>query len=300
MVLPVVAGVDGSAESLAAAEWAAREAVRRAQPLHLVHVWNWHPRQQEGEIANAAQRHLARRSLRQAEERVRAAYPDIRLSDEQMEGPATAALLKVADQADLMVLGSRGLSGFTGFVVGSVALGVVAKATRPVVLVRATEEAADEHVPVGDGGASPDNDYRDVVLAIDLHDACDEVIEFAFEAARLRHARLRVVHAWQAPSPLSLGAGDIGLVNEPERSDEWLGFLKAVLQGWRDKYPDVEVLETVVEDKASTALVRASTGASLLVVGHRLTERPVGPHTGPVTHAAIHHLGCPVAVVPHL
>lgn len=183
---------------------------------------------------------------------------------------------------------------------GSVALGVVAKATRPVVLVRAAEEAADEHVPVGDGGASPDTGYRDVVLAIDLQDACDEVIEFAFEAARLRHARLRVVHAWQAPSPLSLGAGDIGLVNDPERSDEWLGFLKAVLQGWRDKYPDVEVLETVVKDKASTALVRASTGVSLLVVGHRLTERPVGACTGPVTHAAIHHVGCPVAVVPHL
>lgn len=84
MVLPVVAGVagvDGSAESLAAAEQAAREAVRRAQPLHLPHVWNWHPRQQEGEIANAAHRHLARRSLRQAKERVRAAYPDIRHHD---------------------------------------------------------------------------------------------------------------------------------------------------------------------------------------------------------------------------
>lgn len=68
---------------------------------------------------------------------------------------------------------------------------------------------------------------------------------------------------------------------------------------WRDKYPDVEVLETVAEDRASTVLARAATGASLLVVGHRLTERPVGPRTGPVTHAAIHHVGCPVAVVPH-
>lgn len=300
MVLPVVAGVDGSAESMAAAEWAAREAVRRERPLRLVHAWNRHPRQQEGEIAGAAQRHLARRFLRHAEKRVRAACPDVHLTDKQMEGPATAALLKEAEQADLMVLGSRGLSGFTGLLLGSVALGVVARATRPVVLVRAGEEAADEHVPAGDGGASADTGYRDVVLAVDLHDACDEVIEFAFEAARLRHARLRVVHAWQAPNPLSLGAGDIGLINDPQRSDEWLGFLKAVLQVWRDKYPDVEVMETVVEDKASTALIRAATGASLLVVGHRLAERPVGPRTGPVTHAAIHHVGCPVAVVPHL
>jgi nucleotide-binding universal stress UspA family protein len=300
MLSPVVAGVDGSAESLAAAAWAAREAERRDRPLRLVHAWDWHPRQQEREIAGAAQRHLARRSLRQAEERVRAECPDVRLTDEQMEGPAVAALLKAADQADLMVLGSRGLSGFTGFLVGSVALGVVAKATRPVVLVRADEEAADEHVPTGDGSASTDTGYRDVVLAIDLDDACDEVVEFAFEAARLRHARLRAVHAWHASGPVGLGPGDIALEQESWQGEEWLGFLKAVLQVWRDKYPDVEVLETVVDDKPTTALVRASTGASLLVVGHRLAERPLGPRTGPVTHAAIHHVGCPVAVVPHI
>ena len=299
MLSPVVVGVDGSAESLAAAVWAAREAERRDRPLHLVHAWDWHPRRQDGEIVGAAQRHLARSSLRRAQERVRAECPDVRLTDEQTEGPATAALLKAADQADLMVLGSRGLSGFTGFLVGSVALGVVAKATRPVVLVRADEEAADEHVPARDGSPSTDTGHRDVVLAVDLAEACDEVVEFAFEAARLRHARLRAVHAWHAAGPVGLGSGDIGMVEESWQGEEWLGFLKAVLQVWRDKYPDVEVLETVVDDKPSTALVRAATGASLLVVGHRLAERPLGPRTGPVTHAAIHHVGCPVAVVPH-
>ncbi|WP_416981347.1 universal stress protein [Streptomyces sp. T028] len=300
MVSPVVVGVDGSAESLAAAAWAAREAARRDRPLQLVHAWDWHPRQGEQEIANAAQRHLARRALRQAEDRVRAEFPRLRLTDEQVEGPAVAALLKAADEADVMVLGSRGLSGFTGFLVGSVALGVVAKATHPVVLVRAGEEAADEHLPAGDGGASTDTGYRDVVLAVDVHDACDEVIEFAFESARLRGARLRAVHAWHTAGPVGLGAGDIGLVQETWQGEEWLGFLQAVLQTWRDKYPDVEVLATVVEDKPTTALVRAATGAGLLVVGHRLAERPVGPRTGPVTHAAIHHVGCPVAVVPHV
>lgn len=299
MLRPVVAGVDGSAESLAAAAWAAREAGRRNRPLHLVHAWDWHPRREDREIASAAQRHLARRSLREAGEHVRAECPGVRLTDEQMEGPAVAALLKVADRADLMVLGSRGLSGFTGFLVGSVALGVVAKSTCPVVLVRADEDAADEHVPAGDGSPATDTGYRDVVLAVDLGEACDEVIEFAFEAARLRHARLRAVHAWHTVGPVGLGPGDIGLEKDSWQGEEWLGFLRAVLQVWRDKYPDVEVLETVVDEKPSTALVRAATGASLLVVGHRLAERPVGPRTGAVTHAAIHHVGCPVAVVPH-
>lgn len=299
MVPCLVAGVDGSEQSLAAAAWAGREALRRDLPLRLVHVWDWHPRRQDGAVAAAAGRHLARRTLRQAEEWVRAGCPDIRLQDELVEGPVVSALVKEAEQAELLVLGSRGLSGFTGFLVGSVALGVVAEATRPVVLIRADEDAADEHLTAADGSASTRTGYRDVVLAVDVADACDETIEFAFEAARLRHARLRAVHAWHRPGPLSLGAGEIGLVDDPRQAEEWLGFLRAVLRVWRDKYPDVEVLETVAEDKASTVLVRAAAEAGLLVVGHRLAERPVGPRTGPVTHAAIHHVGCPVAVVPH-
>ncbi|WP_367325334.1 universal stress protein [Streptomyces sp. HUAS ZL42] len=301
MLRPVIAGVDGSAESLAAAEWAAREAVRRGRPLHLLHAWNWHPRQ-DGEPATAAQRHLARRVLRQAEERIHRTCPGVTLDDEQVEGPATAALLRAAEQADVLVLGSRGLSGFTGFLVGSVALGVVARAPRPVVLVRAGEEAADEHVPAADGKASTRTGYRDVVLGLDLGDPADEVIEFAFEAAGARDARLRVVHAWQPPSPLSplaLGPGEIVLVEGPQRVKEWQGFMNAVLQTWREKHPGVEVVETVIEGRPSSPLIRAASGASLLVVGRRTTERPAGPRTGPVAHAVIHHADCPVAVVPH-
>lgn len=137
MLSPVVVGVDGSAESLAAVEWAAREAVRRDRPLRLVHARNWTRGQAESETAHAAQRHRARRTLRQAEEYLRGSVPDVELTDEQVDGPATAALLKATERAELLVVGSRGLSGFTGVLVGSVAQGVVATAPRPVVLVRA-------------------------------------------------------------------------------------------------------------------------------------------------------------------
>lgn len=298
MLPPVIAGADGSAESLAAAEWAAREAVRRECPLRLVHAWNWYPHQ-DTEPATAAARHLARRVLRQAEERVSRLCPGLVVRDEQVEGPATAALLQVSQGAGLLVLGSRGLSGFTGFLVGSVALGVVARAEVPVVLVRAGEEPADEHLPADDGTPSTRTGYRDVVLGVDLTRPCDEVTEFAFEAARVRRARLKVVHAWQPPAPISLGPGDIGLVEGPRRGEEWEGFLTAVLQPWRDKHPEVEVVTAVTEGSAQSALIRAATGASLVVVGRRSTVRPAGPRTGPVAHSVIHHAGCPVAVVSH-
>ncbi|MBK3576430.1 universal stress protein [Streptomyces sp. MBT65] len=298
MPASVMTGVDGSAESLAAAEWAAREALRRGLPLRLVHAWDWHPRRGEGESDSAAQRYLARRALRQAEDRVRAACPDVRLYDDQVEGAAIPALLKLAEGAELVVLGSRGLSGVAGFLVGSVAQGVAARSTGPVVLVRAGEEAADEQLPTAGDSAGTRTGYRDVVLALDLDAPCDAVIEFAFEAARLHGARLRVVHAWQTPT-LGLGPGEIDLLNDPHRAEEWQVVLAGALRLWRDKYPGVEVVETVTKDRPQTALIRAASGASLLVVGRRIAERPVGRRIGPVTHAVIHHVDCPVAVVPH-
>ncbi|WP_430378852.1 universal stress protein [Streptomyces sp. B1-3] len=291
---PVIVGVDGSAESLAAAEWAAREAVRRRRSLRLVHVWSWHPRQ-DGEPATAAQRLAARRALREAEKRVGRACPQVRFEEEQVEGPATAALLRAAAQADVLVLGSRGLSGFTGFLVGSVALGVVARAARPVVLVPAGGTGADGYETAGPQGSG----RRDVVLGLDLADPCDEVIEFAFEAARDRGSRLRAVHAWQSPVPFGFGPGEIGLIEAPWRADEWRDFMAAVLQTWRDKYPGVEVVETLTEGRPAAPLIHAAYGASLLVVGRRIAQGPALARTGPVAHAVIQHVGCPVAVVPH-
>ncbi|MDH6566075.1 nucleotide-binding universal stress UspA family protein [Streptomyces sp. SAI-117] len=294
MPLPVIAAVDGSAESLAAAEWAAREAVRRKRSLRLVHAWSWHPRQ-DGEPATAAQRLMARRALRQAGERIGRACPELRFEEEQVQGPATEALVRAAEQADVLVLGSRGLSGFTGFLVGSVALGVVARAGRPVVLVRADGETAGAGLP-----APPERSgRRDVVLGLDLADPCEEVIDFAFEAARCGEGRLRAVHAWQSPAPFSLGPGEIGLIDGPRRADEWRDFMAAVLTPWREKYPGVEVVETLAEGRPAAPLIRAASGADLLVVGRRITPGPVLARTGPVTHVVVHHVGCPVAVVPH-
>ncbi|GAB2448975.1 universal stress protein [Streptomyces incanus] len=248
-------------------------------------------RTREKRRSRAGERHLARRVLREAEGSVLVACPDVPLYDEQVEGPATVVLVKTAGDADPLVLGSRGLSRTTGLLVGSVALGVVAKATRPVVLVRAGT-AGEEEEAAG-------TDRRDVVLGVDVTEPCDEVLAFAFEAARLRHARLRALHAWRTPGPLTLGPGEIGLVRDPERAGERLRFLSAVLQVWREKYPEVGVLETVVEGKPSGALLKAASGAGLLVVGRRLTDRPKVPRIGPVTHAVIHHVSRPVVSVPH-
>ncbi|MFG3496518.1 universal stress protein [Streptomyces sp. NPDC047928] len=261
----VIVGVDGSAESLAAARWGADEAVRRDAPLHLVHAWRWHPHPSGAAAAGATQRYWAQLVLREAEEAVRETHPDLRVTDRQMSRTPVSALLTAALDAEVLVLGSRGLSGLTGYLVGSVAAGVVARTPCPVVLVRAGERTGP-----GSGGR--------VVLGLDLAHPCDELLAYAFDAADRRGAELRVVHAF-AP-------GAARPYDDPER------FLSAVLAPWRSKYPDVTVTETAAPGRAARHLLDAAAGASLLVAGRR--ARP-----GPIAHALVHHAHCPVAVVPH-
>lgn len=69
------------------------------------------------------------------------------------------------------------------------------------------------------------------------------------------------------------------------------------LRPWREKYPQVDVADSIRLASPSKAVVQAAEGAVLLVVGRR--EHRLAPHLGPVAQAAIHHGRCPVAVVPH-
>ncbi|MFR0354577.1 universal stress protein [Streptomyces sediminimaris] len=299
MSRPIVVGVDGSPESLAAAEWAAREAVRRDLPLHLVHASEWSPERASSQAAGVVRRHVGQGVLRRAKDRIARFCPDMWITDEQVEDLAVTALSNAARRAELLVVGSRGLSGFTGFLIGSVAQTLAARAPGPVVLVEAGERAEDEHLPDEDGNSSLRTPYRDVVVGIDLGAACDDVIDFAFEAARSRGARLHALHAWSDTDSVALGPGEPAVGEGPAPEEEWRGLLTMVLHNWRDKYPDVDVVETVVKGGAGTHLVRAGSGAGLLVVGRRARESHIGPHTGPVTRTVIHHARCPVAVVPH-
>lgn len=299
MSRPIVVGVDGSPESLAAAEWAAREALRRDRPLHLVHASEWTPERESSGAASVVRNHVGQGILHRAEDRVQRICPDMWVTHEHVEALALTALNDAARRAELLVVGSRGLSGFTGFLVGSVAQALTARTVRPVVLIEAGEQPEDEHLPDEDGTPSLRTQYRDVVVGIDVRTACDEVIDFAFEAARLRGARLHALYAWSDADSVPLAPGDPAVGEGPEREEDWRGFLGMVLQNWRDKYPDVDVVETVAKGAAGTHLVRAGSSAGLLVVGRRVHESRVGPHTGPVTRTVIHHARCPVAVVPH-
>ncbi|MEU6096904.1 universal stress protein [Streptomyces sp. NPDC047079] len=301
MAQHVTAGVDGTAESLAAAHWAAREALRRGAGLRLVHVWTGQPGQVLSVPADTTRRRVAERALRRSVASVRAAHPGLRVEDVLLYDSPVTALLAAAEEAEVLVLGSRGLGRIAGFALGSVSQRVLARSPRPVVLVRAGDTFADEHLPALDGVSPdeiPETPYRDVLLGLDTEHPFDDLLGFAFESARRRGTGLRVIHAiGAAPDHAAQGRLDTADAGEPRAEREHI--LVAALRPWCEKYPRVPVTETVAEGRAATELVQASARASLLVVGRRTQKARLGSHIGAVTHALLHHARCPVAVVPH-
>ncbi|MGW3498520.1 universal stress protein [Streptomyces sp. NPDC001020] len=297
MSRPVVAGLDGSRASLAAADWAAREALRRGRQLRLVHAWEGLPEEPtrtsltEPRGPWVGARHVLRDTAVSLGER----YPQLSIAPVQVRMRPGPALLAEAENAEFLVIGSQGLGGVGGFLSGSVALAAVARVERPVVLVRAGDSAPNEHLPDSRGKQSDRTPYRDVAVGVDVDAPCDAVLEFAFHAAELRGAPLRVVQAWHVPYIR-------GLPDAQERAQvkaEAERRLEVLLAPWREKFPTVFVRESPYEGRPAHVLVKAAAGAGLLVVGRRRRRPAALPHTGPVAHALIHHVMCPVALVPH-
>ncbi|MFF7896020.1 universal stress protein [Streptomyces sp. NPDC007907] len=296
----VTVGLDGSPESRAAAEWAAREAKLRGLPLRLVHVWEPvpEPMAQAPLLGAETQAHWSERIPREAAEALRLRHPGVQVEAEQIPGRPMDALAKTSKDAELLVLGSRGLSGVGGFLVGSVGMSVIAHTDTPVVLVRAGGQAADEHEKDPAGLPSAATPYRPVVLGLDTGHPDDTVIAFAFEEAARRDTALRVVHSWNLPPYFAYGLPvDLELNTELGRQEA--AALTAVLRPWRQKYPDVRVVEESRSGSPANHVIDASREASLVVVGRRVRRSPFGAHIGPVTHAVLHHAAAPVAVVAH-
>ncbi|MFE2065784.1 universal stress protein [Streptomyces sp. NPDC059467] len=301
MTRTVTVGLDGSPESRAAAEWAAREAELLELPLKLVHVWEPvpAPMAQAPVLGPEIHRHWTERVPREAAEGVRLRHPGLDVSSEQLPGRPADVLVGAANDAELLVLGSRALGGIGGFMVGSVGLSVVAHVERPVVLVRAGEQAAEEHESAPFGIPSAQTPFRPVVLGLDTESPDDDLIAFAFAAAARRGTSLRVVHGWNPPYYYDTYgvAADLGLREDLARYESTA--LTEVLRPWREKFPAVEIIEQPHCGTPGSHLVDASRDACLVVVGRRTRRSSLGTHIGSVTHTVLHHSTAPVAVVPH-
>ncbi len=272
---PVIAGADGSQESLRAVEWAAREAVLRGTSLRIVTIPVLPPRMTPNpatpDTVAGTIEHTMSDDLAAAAQRAAEAEPDLSVDTQLLSGPPADVLVGIAPEALMLVLGSRGAGGFSALILGSVSRYVATHAPVPVVVAREETRAADCEIVVG---------VRDPGQAA-------AVLEFGFQEAALRHARLLAVHAKSGPVP-----------RHAEVATEENTRLESAVAAWRDKFPEVEARWEVMHAHPGRVLAGASARADLVVLGRHGPGEPRALGVGSVTHAVLSHAHGPVVSVP--
>ncbi|MEU1258512.1 universal stress protein [Streptomyces chartreusis] len=268
----VVVGVDGSLNAVRALDWASDEAARRGAALRVVHAV---PDRDEAEPVLAS-----------AAVRVRERHPDLSVEVKAMEGGTVRELLRESEGSELTVVGTRGLGGVAALLAGSVSLRLAAHVHGPLLVVRG------DHACDGE---------RTVLLGLE-DDSDADAASYAFDEAKRRGARLRVVHSTHrhmTPELPSLIPGTSPGQRRRAQNDLAEDAVPRFdLARLRDEHPEVGVETHTVRRGAARALLDDTRESAVVVIGaHRRTSR-LGPQLGPVAHTLLRSSHCPVVLVP--
>lgn len=278
----LLVGVDGSDQSLEAVAWAAAEAAARGRRLTVCHISDigapmalpltpeliTHVEGQTAKIVTAA---LAR---------AREVAPGLRVEEYVMHGSPARELVRLAAEADEVVVGHRGLGGFAELLLGSVGSQVAAHAPVPVVVIRPCTK--------------PDGP---VLVGIDRNHQRHPALDYAFRHAARHRLGVQVVYAFHDPiAPAQLGY-PLPDADHGQAREAAVQYLEQTVAPWLAEYPDVPVEHLVLGGPAAHTLVDASLGCSLLVVGRRGPAGLAGLLLGSVSQALVRHAHSPVAVV---
>jgi nucleotide-binding universal stress UspA family protein len=138
----IVVGVDGSESSKQALRWALRQAEFTGDAVEAVTAWDY-PQYHGGtswfpptSIDRAALEGQARKDLANAVEEAVGSRPPVEVRTDARYGTPAGVLLDAAHGASMLVVGSRGLGGFAGLLLGSVAQKCTQHADCPVAVIR--------------------------------------------------------------------------------------------------------------------------------------------------------------------
>lgn len=143
-----------------------------------------------------------------------------------------------------------------------------------------------------------------IVVGVDGSEHGKAALRFAREEARLRDARLVALHAWTyvPPAPIAepgmipLPAGDLAGAVDAEQAAAVAALDDAIVAALGDD-PGVGLERRLVEEAPGAALVAASHGADLVVVGTRGRGGLTSALLGSVSHDVVQHAACPVVIV---
>ncbi|MEO3755284.1 universal stress protein [Streptomyces sp. B6B3] len=130
----VVVGVDGTPHGAAAVGYAFREAEARGCELLAVHAWR-RPGSNAGGVVGDDVPGAAEKLLDTALDEDRVGHPDVPMRRQVVEGSARQALLRAAEEADLLVVGAHQRRGAPGLHLGLVSHALLHQASCPVAVV---------------------------------------------------------------------------------------------------------------------------------------------------------------------
>jgi len=273
----IVVGFDSSPEAALAVRWAADEARRRELGLRVViargdlyTVSSWADEWTQGlaeEWGSRARKLLAELGADDTEVVVR-------------DGLPSGVLTKESEEAEAVVIGSRGHGAVTGLFQGSVSQQVTRHAACPVIVVRRAEDASSTKVVVGVDGSS----------------ASLDALRFALDFAARRGYAVTVIFCpdrWQAYGDERPAELVPELIAELEAREQLVQ--DEIAQAGREAGVAVDV--QLVASRPAHALSEASHSAAVVVVGSRGRGAFAGMVLGSVSADVLRTAHCPVIVV---
>lgn len=284
----IVVGFDGSEHASIAVDWAAAEAASRGVSLTLAAATTV---PLEGmrfggsvltpDAIDDLLERLQEVTQARADEAARA-HPGLEVGVKVALGSPASVLVEASANADMVVVGSRGMGGFRGLLVGSVGVQVASNASCPAVVVRKAPSATASQVVVGVDGSA-------LSLA---------ALDFAFDMADRRGWSVLAVHAWEIPSydVLASPSGPPPIDLEELVASEERAFAES-LAGLQERHPGVRVDQRIVKAPSVKAILDASGDAALIVMGTRGRGEFLGAVLGSVSQGVLHRAKVPVAVI---
>jgi len=268
MTASVLVGIDDSEAARLAVGWAADDAARRRRPLRIVHVRQpWNPPGPSGEELLALAADAAWKG-----------HPDLEIETRLIGDGVVESLLEESVDTFEVVFGHSGRGG-SSRTLGAIGEWAGGKSAQPVIVTCGDTTSARGQVVVG----------------IDpFHEAAD-LLEYAFDVARMRQATLWIFHAWKLPGR-SLRSEHVSLLEGAE-SGQSSSLFGLISDSWRERHPDLKVVERTICAAPVPAMVEASAQADLIIVGTR-DRRGSAEQVIAVRGALLEQSRCPVAVIP--
>ncbi|MGC5166749.1 universal stress protein [Luteimicrobium sp. DT211] len=296
----VLVGVDGSAPSLHALDWATMYAAEAGLGLHLVcsyYLPTLTSASLDGgyvPIDDDAVQAGAKAVLDEAVARVRTS--GVQVTASLAAGDATGVLVDLSEEHVLAVVGTRGRGGFAGRLLGTVssALPAHARCATVVVPLRTPD---GERAPESPDELPPVRHPERIIAGVDGSPTSEAALRHAADLARLWGCELVAV----AGVPIASGAGVLAWLPASVDHEQVLADAAAnldlVVQRLVESRPGLEVRQIVLDGTGAELLVEFSQAADLIVVGSRGRGGFSGMLLGSTSQAVLHHAQCPVMVV---